>query len=295
LFPTLRTLRLSVAGPGQGDVATSGDELAAGLVSRHGGIESLTLPWEIFAAFPVTCPAFPRLTELKLAAGRGGVSLTSPVWDLVGRRLLPALATLEVSAVIPVLGEGAGEGEGGTFRFARALAAVAGTLRRLTTRRACDLPGELTQEACQELGEAIGKVRRLRSLWLDLCEHGRGYHATGRGTASSGECPQLFQFRVEHTHHQLDLLTLESHLVSPSVRDLSTVASGSEEEVWLFCCGLVRRGYRCLITSLLLPAVDLGRVEVVQEFIRTLLRDIGGMNVATLGVFAHILPDPTVQ
>jgi hypothetical protein len=138
-------------------------------------------------------------------------------------------------------------------------------------------------------------MRLLQSLWLDLCKDGRGYHPVGRGIASSGGCPQLFHFRVEHIHRNLDWLALEPHLIAPSVRDLHIYARGTEEEVLLACCGLVRMGYRYLLTDQIYRIVDVERSPFVQACISTLLRDVGGMHVPSLGYCCALISDEAEQ
>jgi hypothetical protein len=159
----------------------------------------------------------------------------SPAWDAVADGRLPALATLSLKNLYQLsLGDGVG-------RLARAFEAVAGTLKSLTLSglSGADLPAG----ACYELGAAIGKLRRLKSLCASLTD-GRDYHAMGRGMASSGGCPELFQVRLQGLKGNVDWLSLEPSLMVPSVRDLYIGGRGTEEEALLLCCGLVQMGYR---------------------------------------------------
>jgi hypothetical protein len=160
------------------------------------------------------------------------------VWDLVASGLLPALADLHL--------EGSGGlswGSEGECRLARALEAVAGTLRRLTLRTGA-YPKRPPVAACRELGFALGKMRRLTYLSLFLFEGGRSYHLVGRGVAASGGCPPLERLHLDGVRENLESLTYEPSLIVPSVRRLSVRGRATEEEALLMCCGLVRMGYK---------------------------------------------------
>jgi hypothetical protein len=135
------------------------------------------------------CPNFLRIISLSLGGFRDHTNFTSPAWDLLANERLPALTTLELN------GRGMSlEASEGVCRLGRALAAVAGTLQRLTIKSTDS--AEQPDEACYELGAAIGKLRRLRYLSLRLSEDGRSYHAVARGLAASGGCPELFELHV---------------------------------------------------------------------------------------------------
>jgi hypothetical protein len=212
--------------------------LETGLMSCCGTLEVLDCSWEVFTALPANCPSFTRLTRLVLDWPRG---LT---WDVIASGRVPALATLSVQVSREmVVGEGGGV-------LARALASVRGTLRGLvlSSFRAGDLPAgadELPAGASYELGAAIGKLRRLSSLYLyGLFTDGRDYHAVGQGMAASGGCPELFEVRLTGVKTNHDWLTYKPGLIVPSVRDLHIEGSATEEDALLLGCGLVQAGYQ---------------------------------------------------
>jgi hypothetical protein len=221
-------------------------ELVPGLVSCCDTLELLWGPWSVFSALPATCPTFPRLTELYLEGGDGSaVDLASPAWDIMASGRLPALASL---IIVGAKGEGAG-------RLSRALEGVAGTLTRLILT---SFPGDgLPAGACYELGAAIGKLRRLSHLKLELPSGGRDCAAVGRGMAASGGCPELSAVGVWGVKKNLDWLTQEPSLIVPSVRKLILLeVCGTEEEALLLCCGLVQMGYKHRLYALLTDTDD---------------------------------------
>jgi hypothetical protein len=154
-------------------------ELLAG-VSACRELQVLKLPAYVEAEslFPPGT-AFPRLTHLEIGddarehpLGAGGVEL----WEVMASGGLPALANLWVTL------EGR---EGGMeevrSRVAPGLEAVAGTLTHLRLGWRCN-----EVSVGHELGVAVGKLRRLEDLALDLSDDGRVYHAFARGVAGSG-------------------------------------------------------------------------------------------------------------
>jgi hypothetical protein len=113
---------------------------------------------------------------------------------------------------------------------------VAATLRRL--RLHFYGPAEPSAVACHELGVAIGKLRCLRYLSLDLFKDGRAHQAVGRGLAASGGCPPLFELRLCGVEQNTDCL------IVPSVRRLFIGGAPTGEEALLLYCGLVQMGYK---------------------------------------------------
>jgi hypothetical protein len=203
-------------------------------------LERLEVPWGVFTCLPPTCPTFTRLTHLSLADGRhtdAAIAFKSRVWDL-----MPALVDLHLESPQGV----PWEGEGGHRLIVRALEGVAGSLRRLelvsTERPASPAPPAV---ACHELGVAIGKMRRLSYLSLDIFDDGRAYHAVERGLAASGGCPPLFELRLLGVQQNVDMVTHEPSLIVPSVRRLRIQEIGKDAEATLLlCCGLTRMGYK---------------------------------------------------
>jgi hypothetical protein len=241
---TLKTVHIfSITDPREvNNPAAIASEVALGLESCCETLEDLEVPWGAFSSLPPTCPPFKRLTHLHLGEGpSGAIDLTSPVWDLVARGLLPTLADLSLGCY-DFLWVQAGEGEEGVCRLICALEGVAGTLTRLALHNYG--PAEPSAATCHELGLAIGKLWRLNYLSLRLSKDGRSYKAVGRGLAASGGCPRLSELHLGGVSENFNFLTLEPSLIVPSVRDLHLHLSCSQEDALLFCCGLVRFGYK---------------------------------------------------
>jgi hypothetical protein len=224
-------------------------DLVPGLVRCCATLEVLYCPWPVFRALPATCPTFPRLTELNLVPRyERNPAFTPNVWNMMADGRLPALASLSTHLhTLPLSEEGGG-------RLARAFEAVGGTLRRLVLRQAgCPQGWDLPAGACYELGAAIGKLRRLRYLHLELFEDGRNHHAVGRGMAASGGCPELFEVSVSGLKRNLEWVTYEPSLIVPSVRDRPWLAriihrGGGAGCCWPAAC-LVQMGYRYRIKT----------------------------------------------
>jgi hypothetical protein len=216
-------------------------ELVPGLASCCATLRVLRCPWAVFTALPATCPAFPRLTELRLRGQDGeDVDSVSPAWDIMADGRLPALASLDITAAWELFVEGGGPTERGG-PLARALEGVAGTLRRLTLLGVgrWHAPGF-------EVGAAIGKLRRLGYLQLNICKDGRDYHGVGRRMAASGGCRQLREVYLGKggVKKNIDWLIYEPSLIMPSVCHLSIEGQYTDEEALLLCCGLVQMGYK---------------------------------------------------
>jgi hypothetical protein len=246
LSPTLKTVKLEEAKA----YSACTRELLPGLMSCCDTLKVPHCPWAVFSALPATCPSFPCLIELQIEGDdREVIDLRSPAWDIMANGRLPALTSLAVNAFYALSltgleGERASEGGG---RLANAFEGVAGTLRRLSLFSADGLKYDNKPAGCYELGVAIGKLRHLRDLYLELLREGPECHAVGRGMAASGGCPELFRVQVDGfcaTHW----LTYEPSLIVPSVRDLSVYGISDigidEDDLLLLCCGLVQMGYK---------------------------------------------------
>jgi hypothetical protein len=268
---TLKTLKLSTR---VGDVFSREciHQLVPGLMSCCNTLEVLHCPWAVFSALPATCPTFPRLIELSLD---GEIDLTSPAWGIIADGRVPALASLGITVGRNLLlGRPEGEGFG---RLVRAFEAVAGTLKRLRVSRGWAGQGySMPAGACHELGAAIGKLRRLRYLFLSLSQDGRDLHAVGRGMADSGGCPELFWVQVHGLERNYDWLTFEPSLIAPSVRDLHIEGHSTEEEALVLCCALVQLGYKYRAGVDLRDFHDYPLVEFEECMLATLCG--GGMN-----------------
>jgi hypothetical protein len=150
--------------------------------------------------------AFARLTDLEICdhkqqhlPGAGVMGW----WKLVASGGLPALAKLKVT--LQGRWTGAEEVES---QVAPALEAVAGTVTRLSLAKGecpkaygstCVYSDKGDEARDYELGVAVGKLRRLKDLALDLSHNGWAYHALARGLAASGggrPPPLLWRVRV---------------------------------------------------------------------------------------------------
>jgi hypothetical protein len=197
-------------------------------VSACRELEVLVLPeTELEPLFPPGT-AFDRLTHLETCdhnrvypAGAGTVGL----WELVASGGLPALAKLSVRPQGSWLSL-----EEVRTRVAPALDAVAGTLTHLRLQKAGETnfsdsrSGEV--DLGFELGVAVGKLRRLKDLALDLFGDGRAYHATVQGLASSGgDCPLPLLWRVGIFSVVRSNPDTVASLLLPSVRVFSSTTS----------------------------------------------------------------------
>jgi hypothetical protein len=110
--------------------------------------------------------------------GAGEVGL----WELMASGELPVLAKLRVKL------EGWwGEKEDVITRVAPALEAVAGTLTHLYLEISPKYQVRIYErDLGYELGLAVGKLRRLKDLTLDVSQYGSTYHAFAQGLAASG-------------------------------------------------------------------------------------------------------------
>jgi hypothetical protein len=216
-------------------------ELLPGLMSCCDTLEVLHCPWNVLSAFPASCPRFTRLNELHLNGYSKAISCSSTAWSVMANGRLPALATLVLETTCRSLWA-EGQEEGGC-RLADAFEALGGTLEGL---RVGDFGCvHMSDGASYELGGAIGKLRRLKSLQLTLNDGGavRTHHGVGRGLAASGGCPELRKLWL-HLVSNLSDFFLEPSLIVPSVRDFRIAALCTEEEALLLCCGLVQVGYK---------------------------------------------------
>jgi hypothetical protein len=257
-------------------------ESVPGLASICETLEVLHWPWAAFSALLAACPSFPRLTKLRLWAGRDeDIDLASTAWDMVANGRLPALVKLALHTRCDFTRGGHLEGAEaieGVRRLSRAFEAVAGTLKLLFLTGT--LPEVLPARVAYEIGAAIGKLRRLRFLHLDLLSDGEDCSAVGRGMAASGGCPELFRVWVRRVDGNLDYLTYEPSLIGPSVRSLGFAdCFGTEDEALLLCCGLVQMGYKHHLRMLELMATA---EEYLHPSVEACMRAIlcgGGMNV----------------
>jgi hypothetical protein len=248
--PTLKALHLTIshewarAQPWTGDhaqVRVQWAELLAAL-SACRELQALVLPRlsEVEPLFPPGT-AFARLTHLEISDYKRANPPDAGVmglWELWASGGLPALTKLNVRFV-----DEWGGVEEVRSRVAPALEAVAGTLTHLRLHK---LRAWLNGgwEMGYELGVALGKLRRLRDLALDLSQDGRAYHAFAQGLAASGgdrPLPLLWRVRVlVHVTINADLLV---SLLLPSVRVFRSRHDHNHGAL-LTACALRQAGYK---------------------------------------------------
>jgi hypothetical protein len=187
-------------------------------VSSCRELEVLVLPRvDIEPLFPLGT-AFHRLTHLQMFVV-GGERERPPdagvvgLWELMASGGLPALAKLKIR-----LRGTWGGGEQLRSRVAPAFEAVAGTLTHLyigSEVRAWSDEGGVWYE----WGVALGQLRRLKALTLDLDDDGRAYHTLAQGLAASGgDHPVLLLSRVNVAWYVTTNADLVASLLFPSVR-----------------------------------------------------------------------------
>jgi hypothetical protein len=186
--------------------------------------------------------AFSRLTDLHITdferahppeAGVMGL------WELMASGGLPALAKLSVT-----LESWWDEKEEDVrTRVAPAFEAVAGTLTHLFF-----VMGGLIDDVGMgyELGVALGKLRRLKELALNLSWDGRIYRAFAQGLAASGEerpLPLLWRLRAGIYQHVFENADMLASLLLPSVRVFGS-CHNSRGEAIVTACALRQAGYK---------------------------------------------------
>jgi hypothetical protein len=218
-------------------------ELLAG-VSTCRELEKLVFPNVMMEPLFPRGTAFGRLTHLEMSdherehvpdAGEMGL------WELMASGGLPALATLHIRLV------GRLPGEGVKTRVAPAFEAVAGTLTHLSLANPYKWHGSSGElEWGYEMGVAIGKLRRLRDLTLDLSpsEDGRVYPALAQGLAAGGgDCPLPLLRRVVLPALIRTNADLLASLLLPSVEVFETGHSDASSAL-LTACALIQVGFK---------------------------------------------------
>jgi hypothetical protein len=98
-----------------------------------------------------------------------------------------------------------------------------------------------------EWGVAVGKLRRLKDLTLDLFGDGRAYHAMAQGMAASvGGCPLPPLWRVLILSSSYDNSDLLASLLLPSVRVFGAdcFSTQTPRGALLIACAVRRAGYK---------------------------------------------------
>jgi hypothetical protein len=189
--------------------------------------------------------AFARLTHLEISdyerqhsPGAGMMGL----WELMASGGLSALAKFSVRL----------EGRwGGTeevrSRVAPAFEAVAGILKHLQFEKAkCGGWSSDEVDVGYELGVAVGKLRRLKDLALDLFHDGRAYPAFAQGLAASGgERPLPLLWRVGGFSGLDERAYLLVSLLLSSVRVFHlTCRTKDSRATLLVACAVRQAGYK---------------------------------------------------
>jgi hypothetical protein len=162
------------------------------------------------------------------------------LWELMASGGLPALAKLRVT-----LEDRWGDVEDVRTRLAPAFEAVAGTLTHFS------LVHEWLSDDVKlgyEFGVAMGKLRRLKDLALNLSMDGRFYHALAQGLAASGgerPLPLLWCLRVGMNQHVDENVDRLASLLLPSVRVFASTPDDCQQtSAILTACALRQAGYK---------------------------------------------------
>jgi hypothetical protein len=95
-----------------------------------------------------------------------------------------------------------------------------------------------------ELGVAVGRLRRLKDLALDMFEDGRIYHAMAQGLAASGgDCPLPLLWRVQVLSEVCGNADLLASLLLPSVRVFCSFHDDFRAAL-VMACALRQAGYK---------------------------------------------------
>jgi hypothetical protein len=213
-------------------------------VSACRELQVLVLPFITVEPLFPPGTSFARLTHLEISdherehppdAGVMGL------WELMASGGLPALAKLSVR----LEGRPGGGMDEVRTRVAPGLEAVAGTLTHLQLDKAAyDVCASDEVEVGYELGLAVGKLRRLKDLALDLFEDCRAYHAMAQGLAASGgDRPLSLLWRVMLPGAIQENSDQVASLLLPSVRVFYS-AHCSGGAALLTACAVRQAGYK---------------------------------------------------
>jgi hypothetical protein len=231
-------------------------EVVEGLAScQH--LERLTAPISTFGLLPPGGGiSLPRMHHLELAFapadGDAGLRLSSlALWGLMARGGLPALSSLTLESE-----RWRWDMELGPAMVA-AFEGVAGTLQELTL---CQwdfdgaVDGREAEGVMRQLGEAIGKLRRLETLDLSLGHNGVAYHWIAQGMGE-GACPALRSLTLVISGGAAWLACRPS-IILPSLQDLDVqlmVRNQEGAEPLALACALTTLGYRGPVTIMGVP------------------------------------------
>jgi hypothetical protein len=185
--------------------------------------------------------AFAHLTNLEVSAqGHEHPPSLVGLWELMASGGLPALAKLKVTLFEPEEGD-----EEVRSRVAPALEAVAGTLTHLCFDKSRHHEWSSNEvDVGYELGVAVGKLRRLKDLHLDLSEDGRVYQAFAQGLAASGGGHPLPLLWLVGVAEVTDNAELVASLLLPSVQVFVSLHEEGRRSALLTACALRQTGYK---------------------------------------------------
>jgi hypothetical protein len=168
-----------------------------------GALKELEVPIEIFDRCTPASPPLRNLAGLEITDLQNHLLTASGLWGFLSRGGTPRLTKLYLNCERcswPARGEDnlkgetvVPQGQVDGSQLVTALEAVSGTLQCLSLRF-------FTNEKCppdmfRSLGAAIGKLRRLKALGLNLSTDGRNVRAVAEGMAT-GACPELWSVGV---------------------------------------------------------------------------------------------------
>jgi hypothetical protein len=258
--PTLQEVTLSIYHV----LFESAVEVVEGLAScQH--LKRLTAPINTLAVMPPGRGITLRLARLHLSRGSSTGALSSnALWELMARGGLPILSCLQLKP-----GGWAWDAELGPALVA-AFKGVAGTLKELVLHHFYTADAE--GGGLSQLGRAIGRLRRLESLELNLGKHGVAYHHVARGMGE-GSCPALRSLTIA-IEREASWLACRPSIIRPSVHALRVKFRNSDgrnqdgAEPLAVACALTTLGYR---GSVVMAAVG-GEVVRHREEVREILR-----------------------
>jgi hypothetical protein len=253
--PSLRGLLLGTCNvdpeydPSETDLSASDVERLRGQwadvmagVSACRNLQVLVLPNVFLESLFPPGAALCRLTHLEIVdyVGENPPDVGARgLWALMASGGLPALTKLSVE----LAGRWGGLEEVRT-RVVPAFEAVAGTLTQLHLAKTDSEWPKSGVEVGYELGVAVGKLRRVKDLALELFNDGRAYHAMAQGLAASGgESPLPLLWRLllpEGVEVNTDQV---ASLLRPSVRVFGT-CNYNRRAALLTACALRRAGYK---------------------------------------------------
>jgi hypothetical protein len=161
------------------------------------------------------------------------------LWGLMARGGLPNLSSLWLHFDEWVWGPGLGPA------LVAAFEGVAGTLKALALIR-WDMGGVYDDAEADgvmlQVGEAIGKLRRLEALQLEIDGPGEAYHLIAQGMAK-GACPALRSLTCT-LDREAAWLACRPSIILPSVQVLHVHSQKIGAEPLALAFGLTSLGYR---------------------------------------------------